>query len=160
AMVAAKRRGIAVLLRDEATDVSAARSQLKRVAKRAFFAGLAQTVDAFLAIGTLNRRYYRANGIPDERLFDVPYAVDNAHFRRGPEAAAGGRESFRQQLGLEPGRPILLFAAKLIERKRPDLLLQAFARIHQDPALHRPYLLFAGDGPMREKLEIEAAHIA
>jgi glycosyltransferase involved in cell wall biosynthesis len=159
-MASARRRGIRILLRDEATAISAPRSLVKRVAKRAFFAGLSGVVDAFLAIGKLNRRYYAANGIPESRLFDVPYAVDNAHFRKGAETASRDRDNFRAQLGLEPGRPVLLFAAKLIDRKRPALLLQAFARIHNDPALRRPYLLFAGDGPLRAALETQAAAVA
>lgn len=157
AMVSARRRGIRVLLRDEATAISAARSPLKRIAKRAFFGGLGRVVDAFLAIGTLNRRYYRANGIAETRIFDMPYAVDNAHFRRGAALAAATRETTRAGLGLEPDRPVLLFAAKLIERKRPALLLDAFARLHRDTTLRRPYLLFAGDGPLRAGLEAQAA---
>ncbi len=160
AMAAAKRRGLKVLLRDEATAVSAARGAAKRAAKRAFFAGLSRMVDAFLAIGTLNRRYYAENGIGAERVFDMPYAVDNAHFQRGAAEAATHRERTRAEFALERGRPILLFAAKLIERKRPELLLEAFGRIHGDPALQYPYLVFAGDGPLRERLEARAKQIA
>lgn len=160
AMAAAKRRGLKVLLRDEATAISAARGTLKRTAKRAFFTGLSRLVDAFLTIGTLNRRYYLENGVGADRLFDMPYAVDNAHFERGAAEAATHRERTRAEFALERGRPILLFAAKLIERKRPELLLEAFARIHDDPALQYPYLVFAGDGPLRERLEARAKQIA
>ncbi len=156
AMVSARARGIKVLLRDEATAISAPRSAARRLAKRAFFAGLGRLVDAFLAIGTLNRRYYIENAIAPSRIFAMPYAVDNAHFRAGAELAPRAREELRAKLGLEPGRPILLFAAKLIERKRPSLLLEAFARLHHEAALGRPYLLFAGDGPLRASLERQA----
>src|SRR5207302_1446135 len=99
-------------------------------------------------------------GAPPERLFDVPYAVDNAHFRDGAAKANLHREQYRAELGLEPGRPVLLFAAKLIDRKRPNLLLEAFRRIHADPATRRPYLLFAGDGPLRASLEAQAKQTA
>jgi glycosyltransferase involved in cell wall biosynthesis len=160
AMAAARRRGLKVLMRDEATSISAARSPVKRAAKRGFFTWLDRMVDAFLAIGTLNRRYYAENGIAAERVFDMPYAVDNAHFSRGAAQAAAQRERTRAEFGLERGRPILLFAAKLIERKRPELLLEAFSRIHNDPALQYPYLVFAGDGPQREVLESRAKHVA
>lgn len=160
AMAAAKRRGLKVLLRDEATAISAERGAVKRAAKRTFFAGLSRMVDAFLPIGTLNRRYYTENGIGDDRLFDMPYAVDNTHFERGAAEAAAHRERTRAEFALERGRPILLFAAKLIDRKRPELLLEAFARLHDDPALQYPYLLFAGDGPLRERLEARANEIA
>jgi glycosyltransferase involved in cell wall biosynthesis len=157
AIAAAKRRGIKVLLRDEATPISAQRSTAKTIAKRGFFAGLRAGVDAFLAIGTLNRRYYEQNGVDPRRIFLVPYAVDNAHFRKGAEDAARRRETLRAELELEPGRPIVLTCGKLIERKRPLQLLEAFARIHREPALRRPYLLYAGDGPLRAELEHCAA---
>ena len=160
AMAAAKRRGLKVLLRDEATAISAERGGLKRLGKRAFFAALARSVDAFLPIGTLNRRYYIENGIGEDRLFDMPYAVDNRHFLDGAHKAAAQREHTRAEFALERGRPILLFAAKLIERKRPDLLLEAFARLHDNPAFQYPYLLFAGDGPLRASLEERAKHLA
>ncbi len=160
AMASARRRGIKVLLRDEATPISALRGPLKRAAKRLFFAGLDGMVDAFLAIGTLNRRYYVEHGVSDRRIFMMPYAVDNERFKADARAATAGRESYRAALGLEPGRPILLFAAKLIERKRPAELIAAFAKIHRDPALRRPYLVFAGDGPLRGRLEQDAAQQA
>jgi glycosyltransferase involved in cell wall biosynthesis len=160
AMAAARRRGIKVLLRDEATPISAVRSPLKRLAKRGFFLGLRSAVDAFLAIGSLNRRYYLEHGVPQERIFMMPYAVDNARFTADSMKASASREEFRASLGLERNRPILLFAAKLIERKRPLQLVEAFVKIHAEPALRRPYLLFAGDGPLRKPVEEMAAQRA
>jgi glycosyltransferase involved in cell wall biosynthesis len=160
AIAAAKRRGIKVLLRDEATPISAQRGALKTAAKRVFFAGLRAGVDAFLAIGTLNRRYYEQNGVDPARISLVPYAVDNAHFRKGALEAAARREATRAEYGLEPGRPVLLSCGKLIERKRPLQLLEAFARVQAEPALRRPILAFAGDGPLRAEVEARAAAIA
>lgn len=157
AMISARRRGVRVLLRDEATPISAPRGPAKRLLKRAFFAGLSQMADAFLAIGTLNKRYYVGQGIDARRIFSMPYAVDNARFRADAAQAATHREQFRATLGLAPGRPILLFAAKLIERKRPAQLIEAFARVRAEPALRDPYLVFAGDGPLRASLEAQAA---
>ena len=160
AMASARRRGIRVLLRDEATPISAARGPLKQSAKRLFFAGMNRLVDAYLAIGSLNRRYYVEHGVAKDRIFMVPYAVDNARFIADAAKANASREAFRVQLGLEPGRPVLLFAAKLIERKRPIQLIEAFAKVHAEPALRRPYLVFAGDGPLRARLEQDAARLA
>ena len=34
-------------------------------------------MDGFLAIGTLNRRYYEALGVPAHKITLVPYTVDN-----------------------------------------------------------------------------------
>ena len=43
----------------------------------------------------------------------MPYAVDNDFFRRKALEAGPQRESFRRELGLEAGRPVILFASKL-----------------------------------------------
>jgi glycosyltransferase involved in cell wall biosynthesis len=160
AMAAAARRRIKVLLRDEATAISKDRGAAKRLAKQFFFLGIDRLVDAYLAIGTLNHEYYLANGIPESRIFPVPYAVDNVRFIAEASDAGRTREELRRALGLAPGRPILLFAAKLIERKRPAELIAAFANVHADPTARRPYLLLAGDGPLRPALEAQAAEQA
>ena len=91
-MAWAKIRGLKVLVRDEATLISATRHKLKRLAKRLFFLMLRKFVDGFLAIGTLNAQYYRSYGIAARRIFCVPYAVDNALFSRkspGPPPGTG-----------------------------------------------------------------------
>jgi glycosyltransferase involved in cell wall biosynthesis len=153
AMLAAKRLGLAVLVRDEATQVSTQRSALKRAAKHAFFRALDRAVDAYLAIGSLNRAYYLDHGVAAAKLFSMPYAVDNAFFQAEIARAAPERPLLRARLGLAPDRPVILFAAKLIERKRPFDLLEAYARIARESAVHGAALLFAGDGPLRAALE-------
>jgi glycosyltransferase involved in cell wall biosynthesis len=118
AMAWAKIQGLKVLVRDEATRLTGTRHRLKRLAKRIFFLVLRDLCDGFLAIGTLNGEYYQSYGIAPERIFPVPYAVDNAFFRDKARAASGERENLRRQLGLESGRPIILYASKLSEVKR------------------------------------------
>ncbi|MGB8990654.1 MAG: glycosyltransferase family 4 protein [Desulfobaccales bacterium] len=153
AMAAAKIRGIKVLVRDEAT-LSAPRNFGKRLVKRLFFLILKHLCDGFLAIGQRNAAYYRAYGIAPDRIFPVPYAVDNGFFQEQARAAAGGRESLRRELGLEPGRPVILYTGKLIAIKRAGDLLKAYIRLSPDPAREpHPYLLFIGEGDRRTSLE-------
>lgn len=157
AVLWAKARGIAVFVRDEATLSSAERSRARRLAKRAFFAGLPAAVDAFLAVGSANRAYYLAQGIPAERVFSMPYCVDNGFFAARATEAAPMREQLRRRLGLEPGRPIILYASKFEPRKRPGDLVRAYERLlAQGGAPGRAYLLLVGDGEMRAPLEAEA----
>jgi glycosyltransferase involved in cell wall biosynthesis len=151
-ILSAKRLGMKVLIRDEATNISAHRSKLKQMVKRSFFRLLDRFVDGYLAIGTLNRDYYRAFGIKPEKIFLTPYAVDNRFFQDQAAKAAPEREMLRVKLGLKPDRPIVLFAAKLIDRKRPFDLLDAFLKIHNEPGARQPYLLLAGDGPLKSAL--------
>jgi glycosyltransferase involved in cell wall biosynthesis len=162
AIAAARRLGLKILLRDEATDVSSARGPVKQMLKAAFFRLLDRNVDAYLAIGRLNRDYYRGFGVADSKIFPMPYAVDNDFFRARIAAAAPEREILRARLALKPDRPVILFAGKLIPRKRPLDLLQAYARIAEEPAARAPYLLFAGDGELKQELErrIAAAGLA
>jgi glycosyltransferase involved in cell wall biosynthesis len=87
----------------------------------------------------------------------MPYAVDNRAIQASARDAREGREALRLELGLVAGRPVVLFAAKLVARKRPLDLLEAILRVAADPRARNPYLLFAGDGSERGLLEARAA---
>lgn len=123
-----------------------------------FFAGLRQLVDCFLAIGTLNRNYYISLGVDPARISLMPYAVDNDFFRSRCAEASLRRESFRAELGLSPDRPVILYAGKIFGRKRPEDLLDAYARLSSDGRSEPdPYLLFIGEGETKAALEARAA---
>ena len=154
AMLAARRRRIPVLLREEMSAISADRSPLRRQAKRVAMAGLDRLVAAYLAIGSANRDYYRAHGIAETRIFAMPYAVDNDRFRRAAEAARPERERLRAELRIPPDRPLAATAARLIEAKAPGDLIAAWRLFTQSlPPERRPFLLLVGDGPLRAELE-------
>lgn len=157
ALLTGRRLGLTTLLRDEATAISARRGPVKRLLRRAFFAGLRPLVDRYLAIGSLNRAYWQGLGVPDAQLFDMPYAVDNARFRALAEAAAQRRDAFRAELGLPADRPVVLFASKLMARKRAGDLLEAFLGLGGAAAARRPLLLFVGEGERRAALEARVA---
>jgi glycosyltransferase involved in cell wall biosynthesis len=157
AMAWARIYGLKVLVRDEATGISAPRSFLKRLAKRGFFLMLGKLAAGFLAIGTRNAAYYRSYGIAAHRIFSMPYAVDNDFFRDKAQAAAPGREPLRRELGLEPGRPVILYASKLSAVKRGIDLLEAYFQMSPDGVQEpHPYLLFIGEGDQRKILEERA----
>ena len=149
----AKRLGLKVLVRDEASRVSGHRGALKRIAKDIFFAGFRRLCDGVLAIGTLNREYYLDYGFPEEQIFPVPYTVDNAYFQARAEAAQPKRADLRAELGLDAKRPVILYASKLSRRKHPDDLLATFARLATEPSARHPYLIFVGDGEMESELK-------
>ncbi len=155
----AKALGLKVLLRDEPTLISAPRPLAKRLLKRGFFAGMKRWVDGYLAIGRLNREYYRYYGIPEERLFSMPYAVDNDFFRVGAERAAASREQLRRELGLEAGRRLSFRPASWNPEKRPADLLAAYIKLIRTKAAAPPYLLFVGDGEQRRPLEEVAGEL-
>ncbi|MCW5748609.1 MAG: glycosyltransferase family 4 protein [Alphaproteobacteria bacterium] len=154
AMLAASGTGVKILLRDEASGIGRASNGLKAAVKRALFGLIDRHVDAYLTIGTANEEHYRALGIDPRKFHRMVYAVDNAWFEDRFAEARPQREALRAELNVPPGRPIVLSAAKLTERKAPFDLLQAFARaIDGMPQERRPVLLMAGDGDMRAQVE-------
>jgi glycosyltransferase involved in cell wall biosynthesis len=144
--------GIPVLLRAESTLHDRPRSAAKLLAKECFFRALRPQIAAVLAIGEANARYWRHYFGEDMPIFHVPYAVDNQFFQRKAAQAAPGREALRRELGLEPGRGVILFASKLRERKRCTDLIAAYALLREP----RPHLLIVGDGEERQRLEQQA----
>jgi glycosyltransferase involved in cell wall biosynthesis len=154
AIVSAKRRGLRIFIRDEVQEFSRKRGPLRKIAKRGLFAILRRLVDCYLAIGSSNHNYYLALGIDPKRIVRMPYAVDNDFFQTKCHQASKCREQFRSQLGLEANRPVILYAGKLYGRKRPEDLLEAYARFSKDGQCEPyPYLLYVGDGQSRSELE-------
>lgn len=158
ALLQARLLGIRTLLRDEATMISRPRSRFNLLVKKVYHRALDLLVDRYLTIGKLNHAYYLAHGVKEEKLRNVGYAVDNAYFRGLCERASANREEFRHSLGLEPGRPIMLYASKLTERKRADELLTAHATIRRENRLENPpYLVIVGSGELEPELRRRVA---
>jgi glycosyltransferase involved in cell wall biosynthesis len=161
AMLAAKARGIPVLLRAESWLADRPRSALKLAAKTAFFRTLGALVDAVLPIGAHNADYW-AHYLPHTPQFPMPYAVDNAYFAGLAEAAHPHLPALRESLSLDDaGRPVILFASKLQPRKHADHLLHAFAAYlaAKPDSLPTPFLLIVGDGEERAALEALTASL-
>ena len=95
----------------------------------------------------------RSLGIPDERVTLVPNVVDNDWWIA--QSARVDREAVRASWGVGPNTSVIVFCAKLQPWKRPLDLLQAFAQAKVENSL----LVFAGEGPLRETLQSEAASL-
>ena len=85
------------------------------------------------------------------RMVRLAPGVDPASFRPG----AGGAR-IRQQLGITPGRPVVLCVSRMAPRKGQDTLIRAWPRIRTESAVD-PLLLLVGDGPYRPDLDRLAA---
>lgn len=157
AIITGHRLGLAVLLRGETGLHLEPSSVIKRWMKRRFIKWLVPKIDKFLTIGTRNREFYLHHGVESRKLHHVPYAVDNSFFQKKAQAASLTREQFRRRLGLDPGRPIILYASKLTPRKRANDLLEAYIKLSADGTLEpNPYLLIVGDGQLLSDLQKRA----
>ncbi len=160
ALFLAKQLGIKVFVRTDAQLGSLVGRPLARRLKSKALHWLFRRIDASLSSGTLNSEYYLHQGVPPEKIWLLPYAVDNAFFQTQAALVRPGREALRAELGLEPGRPIILFASKFQRRKRAGDLLEAYIQLSPDGVREpAPYLLFVGDGEDRPMLEARIAEL-
>lgn len=154
AVLSASRLRVPVLLRGEANGSSESPNFLKLAAKRVILSWLFKRISSFLPIGTLNYDFYRSYGVSSSQLSLVPYAVDNRYFEFRVAEAKQERGKLCESLEIDPDRPIILYASKITERKRPQDLLDAYYRLAKDSERAiEPYLLFVGDGDQRTILE-------
>jgi glycosyltransferase involved in cell wall biosynthesis len=102
-----------------------------------------------LFIGKQNRAFYQYYGVKAERLMFTPYVVDNAFFQHMAQRLQSSRTDIRQRLGIADKAKVILFAAKLIEKKRPLDLLKAYQRLE----VADKSLMIVGDGELRDELQ-------
>jgi len=157
AILAANALGIPVLLRAESWLADRPRSLSTLLSKQLFLRLLRPAIAATLPIGSRNREYWAHYFGPDMPQFLMPYAVDNAWFAQ--RTAAADPNNLRTELQLTPGRPVILFASKLQQRKHADHLLEAYARLVATTHGPVPYLLIVGDGEERARLEARALEL-
>lgn len=153
ALFACRRLCIPCLVRGEA-NLLRPRARWKHLGHRL----LVRQYDAWLAIGSANRDFYRFHGCPEERIFWAPYAVDNARFAAAAAARVPRRAALRKEFGLPDDAVVFLFAGKLEAKKRPADLIEALTALPTD-LRGRAAALFAGDGPLRAECERRAREL-
>lgn len=93
-----------------------------------------------------------ALGIPSDKVVVQHNGVDGARF------IIRNRDDARQYLKFESKFDTLLFVGNLVHEKGPDVLLEAFGRLHADPSCCAR-LVFIGDGDMAGLLRDRAAQL-
>jgi len=147
----ARRLGVPVLMRGENCDLAMPDGTGPRGwLKRCYIGWILRRCDAFLAIGAVNENYYLRRGVARDRIFRVPYAIDNESFAAKAKAARPHRNDLKAEFGIDPERKVVLFAGKFMPRKRPDLLVQAMKSV--DLPGEKPALVFVGGGEMETEL--------
>jgi glycosyltransferase involved in cell wall biosynthesis len=159
ALSMARALGLRTMLRDEMWEDARPRDTTRSANKARLWPLVDLSVSAYLAIGTHNAAYYKSLGVDAGKIFSVPYAVDNAWFRRRIANVTERSNQLRATLGIAPQEIVFLQPAKLQSHKRPLLSVEAFAQLKRDGLEDRAMLLLAGDGPEREVLETRIAEL-
>ena len=151
AVLAAKLSGVPVLFGTDATSLQPRDAKRwKLPIKRFVLPKIFRLADVVIIPSEAGRQYILSMGISDSRVVLTPFVVDNAWW--GERASKVDRSAVRRAWGVPEAASVVLFCAKLQPWKRPDDVLNAFAKANVEGA----YLVFAGDGPMRASLEASA----
>lgn len=150
ALAAALASSTPVFQRSE-THLGLHRPPWKEAIRRPLISSWYKVFDGFLAIGSANARYYKSMGVPADRLFSMPYTVENDRFIFAAKQEQAARAATRARLGLAGDAPAILSAAKFDKRKRPDDLLAAFNLLQHDGI--DAQLVLAGSGAMEQQLK-------
>lgn len=154
AFAAAKSIGLPVLMRGE-THLGLACPPLRAALRRPLLGAFYGLCDGFLAIGSANHAFYRAMGVPAEKISLVPYTVDNDRFIRVSSLTPEERLAVRAKLGISPDRPTVLYASKFMRRKHPDDLVRAAQKLAGEGLAFDLVMVGSGemDGELREMAE-------
>ncbi len=115
-----------------APNGTAPRIERRRLAKLVFDAVAGRRVldgaARVLAVTGAERQQLRDLGVREQAITVIPNPVDLDEFSGDVE-----RGAFRRRIGVN-GTPLVLFLGKLTPRKRLDVLLRAFAKLHRPDA--------------------------
>jgi 1,2-diacylglycerol 3-alpha-glucosyltransferase len=114
-----------------------------RVLARRFSAGQGNAVDALIVPSHAMHDKLREYGVRSEMRI-IPTGLNLRHFGHGDGAA------FRRRLGIDPGRPVLLFVGRVAFEKNIDFLLHMVNEVRR--RLPAALLLIAGEGPAEPHL--------
>jgi glycosyltransferase involved in cell wall biosynthesis len=149
----ARIRGIPLVFRGDSHFIGRARpgfvrTLLLRLIYRQF--------SAITYVGSANRDYFKALGVPDNHLFFAPHSVDDSLFDATDPRHLAAAAILRKELGLNPSTRVFLFAGRLVPEKQPRELLEAFLSLGRDDTA----LVFVGEGPEKASLQATAARIS
>ncbi|MGJ5627863.1 glycosyltransferase family 4 protein [Nostoc sp. CALU 1950] len=106
--------------------------------------------DFVFVSSTLGKQMLQKLSVPEENIILTPFAVDNDWWTF--QARQVDVKEVRQQWHIPESATVILFCAKLQPWKRPQDILRAFALAN----VPNSYLLFAGEGSLKNELELES----
>ncbi|WP_168564673.1 glycosyltransferase family 4 protein [Crateriforma spongiae] len=155
AFAAARLRRIPVWIRMETQDESNNRSRLKALGRAAVYRGIYSQINRFFVIGNANRKHYLASGVPESKLRVARYCTPNPTADKSSSEKQVARDQSREKLQISHGKHVIGFSGKLIPKKNPDIILDAWSRL---PAQlkEKTELLFVGSGELESELRQRA----
>jgi glycosyltransferase involved in cell wall biosynthesis len=141
--------GVPALMAGDGDNVDR-RGALKARIRALVLHWLLRRVSGFLTVGDQNEAMLSSLGAPRERMYRVPFPIDEATYLAFAARRDAERARVRLKHGIAENAFVFLFVGKLSARKRPADIVEAWSRMpparEGDTPMH---LLFCGDGPDR-----------
>ena len=150
---------IPIWIRHETQDEAFKRSRLKRMLRSLAYHVIYRGVSRAFSIGELNREHLLRHGMKPGQLTSAPYCVDSTIPAMTDEAKPAVRRDVRTKLGVGSENTLVLFSGKLIPKKDPGLLLEAFALLSPSRR-NSTRVVYLGSGALADELKAAAARFA
>jgi glycosyltransferase involved in cell wall biosynthesis len=128
------------------------RPPLRRLARRAVLRWVYRHVDVAVCVGSHSKEYFAWCGVPPDRIAFAPHSVDTPRFVDGDGSHEAAASAWRRRLGIPDTARVALFAAKLVDAKNPQVLLDAFTGLEGEG-----HLVIVGSGALEGVLKARAA---
>jgi glycosyltransferase involved in cell wall biosynthesis len=143
-----RRAGVPVLFRGD-SHLLDEEPWWRRVVKRVVLVCVYALPTVFLSVGKANRDYWLNFWVPSGRICFCPHSVEVERFLEPDEQYERQALEWRRQLAIPEGGVVLLFAGKLVARKRPLELMRAVRD------LEGVVLVVVGEGELEGRVRAE-----
>ena len=143
AMLALKGR-VPIFLRGDSTVLDPI-SPVRAFARWMLLSWVYRHIDVALAVGENNREYFEWCGVARSSICFAPHSVDNDRFSDADREHEMRAQAWRRELGIPDDAVTLVFAGKLVPKKDPLLLLDAFLQANA-----HAHLVIVGNGVLEE----------
>lgn len=139
---------IPILFRGDSTLLNDAKGfSVKKMIRHTFLKWVYHYIDAALYVGVQNKRYFRACGVPENKLFFAPHAVDNHFFSDLDALHTSHAKAIRSEAGISESDIVFLYAGKIQEEKNLMFFISTFLKVQQPNA----HLMIVGNGPLEAR---------
>jgi glycosyltransferase involved in cell wall biosynthesis len=146
---AARGRECPVLHTEHSDHVAHARGWAEKLKVRLLWHRTAALTDRFCCVSEdIARSVRRFATVPRSKVDVVLNGIDVCRYATTCSAA-----EVRAEFGIPPGALVVGTVGRLVEVKRQDLLIRAFAQLFAHGRHPHTWLLVVGDGPERQRLE-------
>jgi glycosyltransferase involved in cell wall biosynthesis len=153
AVAACKKFKIPLIFGTDSSNIKPRTGGWKVKLKQVILPKLFNLADIIIVGSTPGKNLLQSIGIDENKIVITPFIVNNDWWLE--QATKIDKGLVRKEWNIPENALVTLYVAKLQPWKRPQDLLQAFAKLEQK----NTYLIYAGDGILKQDLENQAQQL-